>query len=226
MKSGKECIILTANKGVELVVMDRSDYTRKMKELQDDNNTYKPLKMDPTNKQKNKLITILRRIKTEARLEDTIYKRMYLTGASSSILYGFPKIHKKNNPLRPIVSSRGSMTYGVARELARILKPLTGNTIHHVNNSREFKDDIKKIKLEKGECIISYDVSALFTSIPVQSAIQVTKKKLEQDTELHQRTSMSISNILELLEFFLCNTYFLFQGQFYEQTWGQLWDLL
>ena len=29
---------------------------------------------------------------------------------------------------------------------------------------------------------------------------------------------MSINNILELLEFCLCNTYFLFQGQFYEQT--------
>ena len=174
----------------------------------------------PTNKQKNKLTTILRRIKTEARLEDTIYKRMYYTGASSPKLYGLPKIHKKNNPLRPIVSCRGSVTYGVAKELARILKPLTGNTIHHVNNSSEFADDIKKIKLEKGECIISYDVSALLTSIPVQSVRKVTKKKLEQDTKLYQRTSMSIRNILELLEFCLCNSYFLLKGQFYEQTQG------
>ena len=84
----------------------------------------------------------------------------------------------------------------------------------------EFADDIKKVKLDEGECIISYDVSALFTSIPVKSALEVTKKKLEQDTELHQRTSMSIQNILELLEFCLCDTYFLFQGQFYEQTQG------
>ena len=191
-----------------------------MKELLDDNNTYRPLKVDPTNKQKNRLITILRRIKIEAKLEETIYKRMYPTAASSPKLYGLPKIHKKNNPLRPIVSSGGSVTYGVAKELARILKLLTGNTIHHVNNSSEFVDDIKRIKLEKGECIISYDVCALFTSIPVQSAIEVTQTKLEQDTELHQRTPMSISNVLELMEFCLCNTYFLFQGQFYEQIQG------
>ena len=128
---------------------------------------------------------------------------MYLTGASSPKLYGLPKIHKKNIPLRPIASSRGSVTYGVAKELARILKPLTGNTIHPVNNSMEFSDDIKMIKLEEGECIISYDVSALFTSIPVKSALEVTKKKLEQDTELHQRTPMSIQNILDLLGVFL-----------------------
>ena len=112
------------------------------------------------------------------------------------------------------------MTYGVAKQLARIFKPLTGNTIHHVNNSSKFADDIRKLKLEEGECIISYDVSALFTSIPVQSAIQVIKKKLEQDTDLHKRKTTSTSNILELLEFCLCNTFFLFQGQFYEQTKG------
>ena len=67
---------------------------------------------------------------------------------------------------------------------------------------------------------MSYDVAALFTSIPVKPAIEVIKKKLEQDKELHHRTTMSIQNILDLLEFCLCNTYFLFQGQYYEQTQG------
>ena len=67
---------------------------------------------------------------------------------------------------------------------------------------------------------MSYDVAVLFTSIPVKPAMEVIRKKLEQDTELHQRTTMSIQNILDLLEFCLCNTYFLFQGQYYEQTEG------
>ena len=67
---------------------------------------------------------------------------------------------------------------------------------------------------------MSYDVAALFTSIPIKPAIGVVKKKLEQDTELHQRTTMSTQNILDLLEFCLCNTYFLFQGHYYEQTQG------
>ena len=78
--------------------------------------------------------------------------------------------------MRPIVSSRCSVTYKLTNELARILKPLTGNTIHHVNNSSEFADDIKRNKLERGDYIISYDVSILFTYIPVKSAIQIIKK--------------------------------------------------
>ena len=180
LKSDKDCIIQTADKGVALAVMDKSEYIKKMKNLPEDTITYRPLNMDSTNKQKNKLINILRRIKAESGMEDTIYRKMYPTGANSPRLYGLPKIHK-NNLLRPIVSSRGSITYGVAKELARILKPLTGNTIHDVNNSREFADDMKMTRLEEGEFITSYDVSSLFTSIPVISAIDIIRNKLEKD---------------------------------------------
>ena len=102
LKSDREYIILTADKGVVLVVMDKNEYIRKMKELLDDTNTYRPLNTDPTIKQKNKLINILRRVKTEAKLEATTYRRMYPTGACSPKLYGLPKIHKKDTPLGPL----------------------------------------------------------------------------------------------------------------------------
>ena len=67
LKSDRDHIILTADKGVALIVMDKSDYIRKMTELLEDTKTYRPLKMDPTIQQKSKLINILRRIKTEYR---------------------------------------------------------------------------------------------------------------------------------------------------------------
>ena len=50
LKADKERIILTADKGVALVVMDRSDYIKKAKELLQDSNTYKTIPSDPTNK--------------------------------------------------------------------------------------------------------------------------------------------------------------------------------
>ena len=91
---------------------------------------------------------------------------------------------------------------------------------HHVHNSTQFAVEIKKIKLEEGECITSYDVTALFTSIPVPSALDIIRSKLEQDADLSTRTSMTADNILELLGFYLNNTYFVFQEVFYEQTKG------
>ena len=95
-----------------------------------------------------------------------------------------------------------------------------GCSQHHVNNSKQFVDEMKEIKLEEGECITSYDVTALFTSIPVPVALDIIKKKLEQDAELPNRTMMSADTILELLGFCLNNTYFVFQETFYEQTKG------
>ena len=91
---------------------------------------------------------------------------------------------------------------------------------HHVNNSKQFVGEMKEIKLEEGECITSYDVTALFTSIPVPSALDITKKKLEQDAKLPKRTIMPADSILELLGFCLNNTYFVFQETLYEQTRG------
>ena len=160
LKSDKDRIILTADKGIALVILEKKDYIEKAKQLLQDANTYETIQADPTTKLKNRLITKLKKIKLDTGLDDTTYRRMYPTGAVIPKFYGLPKVHKENSPLRPIVSSIGSVSYGVAKEIARIIKPLVGSTEHHVNNSMEFTEEIKKMKLEEGECITSYDVSA------------------------------------------------------------------
>ena len=123
LKADKNCMILPADKGVVLVVIDTVEYIKKAKEVLEDTNTYKAIQADPTSKLKNKLISILRRIKNATGLQDNIYRKMYPTGASPPRFYGLPKIHKNNIPLRPIVSSIGSVAYGLAKVLADIIKP-------------------------------------------------------------------------------------------------------
>ena len=98
LKADKDHMGLTTDKGVALVFMDRRDYIRKAKELCDDTSTYRTIQSDPTNKLKNKLINILKKIKVDTGLQEKIYRRMYPSGASSPKLYGLPKIHKKNVP--------------------------------------------------------------------------------------------------------------------------------
>ena len=104
-------VIITTDKGVALVVMDRSE-----------------IKTDPTNKLKNKLINLLKKIKAEGGITEHLYKKMYPTGAVAPKFYGLPKIHKRDIPLRPIVCSRGSISYDVPKELTRILRLLVCNS--------------------------------------------------------------------------------------------------
>ena len=219
LKKDENRMVLTADKGVSLLVVDKEDYIKKAKHLLHQSN-YKKINSDPTNKHKNKLIGLLKTIKTQGGMNDNLYKRLYPTGANAPKFYGLPKVHKDDTPLRPIVSSVGSVSYETAKELSRILKPLVGKTEHHVKNAKDFIDSIQDIRLKPNECLVSYDVEALFTSVPIQAALNITKKKLEEDKELHLRTSMSVQHISWLLEFCLRTTYFLFQGEFHQQLEG------
>ena len=117
------------------------------------------------------------------------------------------------------MSSRGSITYGVAKELAYIIKPLVGQSPHHLKNMH-FIQQLQNKRLEPGEVITSFDVKAFFTSGHVGPTIPIVKQKLTQDLTLPQRTNMTIQQIVQFLEFCLTNTYFLFQGKYYEQVQG------
>ena len=116
------------------------------------------------------------------------------------------------------MSSCRSVTYGVAKELAKVLKPLVGKSPHHINSTQDFVEQAKHITLAQGECLSSYDVSALFTSVPVDPALNIIKDLLEKDHTLKVRIVMEVSDIILLLEFCLKNTYFSFQDHFYEQV--------
>ena len=202
-----------------MVIMDRQDYINKAKSLLNQN-TYRSIPRDPTNTIKNKLINILKRVKNQTGLDSSTYKSMYPTGCVPPKFYGFPKIHKPDTPLRPIVSSCGSVTYGVAKELAKILKPLDGKSPHHINSTQDFVEQVKHITLVQGEYLSSNDVSALFTSVPVDPTLNIIKDLMEKDNTLKERTVLTVSNIIILLEFCLKNTYFSLQDQFYEQVEG------
>ena len=112
-------MVLTADKGVAMVVMDKEDYIHKSEELLAQP-AYRKLDKGPTNKIKARLITKLRTVKKDTRLDEGMYKIMYPISCVPPKFYGLPKIYKTGTPLRPIVSSGGSIM-GLQKSLARYL---------------------------------------------------------------------------------------------------------
>ena len=80
-----------------MVVMDRKHYIDKATNLLAQP-AYRTINRDPNNKLKAKLINILKRIKRETGLENSIYKYMYPMRCTPPKLYGLPKIYKTNTP--------------------------------------------------------------------------------------------------------------------------------
>ena len=200
--------------------MNTFEYQAKIKGLLDDNNTYVKLKTDPTNKFKAKVVQLIKIWKDKGKITQKTWQQLYPTAAETPKFYGLPKVHKKDYPLRPIVSSVGSITYQSAKMLARILGPLVGKTPYHVKNSLDFVKKVQNLEVPPPWKLISFDVTALFTSIPIPEAVEVVKKCLENDTSWKQRTNLEAQDILQLLELCLNTTYFIYQNEFYQQKQG------
>ena len=214
----KDRIVLTADKGVAMVVLDKDKYIDKVNNLLAQP-AYRTIDRDPTNKLKAQLILKIRGIKRKTNMNEGIYKSMYPTGCTPKF-YGLTKIHKTGTLLRPIVSSSGSVTYGVAKVLTKVLKPLVGKSPHHIQSTRDFVNRVKGVTLLLEECLCSHDVSALFTSVQIDPALNIIKDLLEEDETLWERSVFSAKNIIEPLGFCLHNTYFSFKNKFYEQVEG------
>ena len=108
----------------------------------------------------------------------------------------------------------------MAKALAKMLKTLIGTSPHHILSTKDFVDRVSKITLQQGECICSNDVTALFTCVQVDPALDIIRELPEQDTTLWDRTVLMVQNIIELLGFCLHNTYFSSQNKIYEQVGG------
>jgi hypothetical protein len=148
LRNDESVVILPADKGKSTVVMDRDEYRKKIGELLNDE-SYKPLKKDPTLKLERVITSTLEQAEKDREVHNK--QRLKLTPQHSNPpqLYGLPKLHKVGIPLHPRVSSIGSATYPLAQDLARVLAPLRGKTTSYIKNSSHFVAKIQSLSLSE-----------------------------------------------------------------------------
>ena len=56
--------------------------------------------------------------------------------------------------------------------------------------------------------MVSFYVESLFTNVPIEGAVQAALRKLENDSDLANRTNRTPTQIADLLNFVLRSTYF------------------
>ena len=122
--------------------MDTGEYEQKVITMLLDDKTYEKLNKDPTPKYKRKLVSIIKKLKVEDKITDEQYKYLYSTAENVPRMYCTPKIHKPDNPLRPIVDYTVSIGYNVSRSLADLLAPIVGKTTHNIRNSKHLANEM------------------------------------------------------------------------------------
>ena len=217
LRNDKDIVILPADKGRVTVVMEKKDYTDKMDSLVNDKQTYEPLKRDPTPALQRRLNGKLLDLKKTETIDIQLYYRLRCRVPQSAKLYGLPKLHKPNIPMRPIVSFCGSPTYQLSKHLTNILKPLTDKSRHKLQSTDNFIDAIKTIQIPNDHKLVSFDVKSLFTSIPLQLALDCTKTAINKS---HYQPPLPTDDLMDLLHLCLTSTYFQYNGKHYKQLHG------
>ncbi|XP_049267759.1 uncharacterized protein LOC119378700 [Rhipicephalus sanguineus] len=221
LQNNKSIVILPADKGNATVVMNRDDYVSKMTEHLQDETTYSKIDRDPTRKIESELQKLLTDVfKFVPPEKKHLYNRLLCHTGSAPAIYGLPKVHKPNVPLRPIVDYTRSPLHSLSGYLHDVLRPLVGRTSTYVKDSVDFVDKIRNVTLDSEEIMVSFDVKSMFTRIPVDYAVDCCRSALKNDDSLPARTPLEADDVCRLLDFCLRNTYFSFNGSFYKQVFG------
>ena len=212
-------IILPADKGNTTVVMDKKEYDHKMNSIVTDG-SYTKLKKDPTPACERKLTKLLKKNKDKEQLTDAQYRKLSQHHSKLPHMYGLPKVHKTNVPLRPIVSCRGSACHPLSQFLVKIINPLSGKTPTYVKNSAHFVSLVQAMRPSPNMQMVSFDVVSLFTNVPTTEALSIVRTRLESDDTLPERTTIPTDDIMELLTFCVTTTAFQLGDDYYQQTEG------
>ena len=217
LKDNPDITILKPDKSNKTVVMNTTDYNNKMDDLLNDSTTYKKIRNDPTNIYQTKNNTFIKKIISKKQLSDIEAKNLMIHNAVAPKIYGLPKLHKPNIPLRPIVSSIQSPFYKLSKYLSQCLTKITYKNEYYIKDSFCFKEFITKIKIPKHFKLVSLDVTSLYTNIPIELITIIIKKKWDL---LKNHTTLSQEIFIEAINLTLNNNYFQYKDIFYQQLNG------
>ena len=121
LKEDTSIIVTRPDKGRGIVLLNKVDYFSRMRTILNDSTKFKCLPYYPTISRENKLIKLLNRLFHENYISEQFYKMAKPTVSLPGCLYGLPKVHKEDVPLRPVLSAIATFNYGLGKALSQLL---------------------------------------------------------------------------------------------------------
>ena len=136
------------DKGTGFCIMQRTSYLQKLDKILN-GPQFKAINVgsDFTIKQETKFCKQLSDMMKRGDISKEFYQKVRPVGSQPARLYGLAKVHKKESPLRPILSMPGSQYEKLSKELAEIIKKLPEAGIR--TDRRKVLQTIQTTKLEE-----------------------------------------------------------------------------
>ena len=158
--------------------MNKDDYIQKCEAILNDRSVFSRVNGDIFSviiKLEDKLNRLLKKIKSD--IGDKLYSNLFTSGSQPGVMYCLPKVHKVGNPFRLIISSINTAGYNLAKFLIPMINPLTKNN-YTIENSTKFVNEVSSMSFPTGFTMASFDVTSLFTNVPLKETTQIIINKL------------------------------------------------
>ena len=109
-------------------------------------------------------------------------------------MYGLPKTHKEGTPLCPILSMTGSSNHELGKWLVGLLQPVLERFLSHcISYSFTFAKTMQNLDLDPNVFMCSFDMSSLFTNVPLDKTTKICSNALYDDSNLQPLIPKDVS---------------------------------
>ena len=216
-----ELLAVPFDKGIGICLMKINTYNNKMRDIIE-LPQFKKFTVrrkngkNPIMKEEERIVTALKTLKNNNKISEALLEKLKPIGSQPPRLYGLAKIHKPDVPLRPVLSMPGSAYYKIANQVAEWLSVVEECKINY--STKSIVDSLRDINLERDHVLVSFDVSSLYTNVPVYEAMEECTNLLYSGS--YKKPPVDKETFKELLEMCSCNVIMLTNDGYFQQTEG------
>ena len=221
----KNIVVLKADKGNTVVIMDKEKYIQGVKNVIAESSKFIPLNIPPEDyinyivNIEKKFRKLFNNLYDNNKISKDEFLKIFPVGSRPGILYGNPHVHKPvfdNMPkFKPILSAINTPRYNLAKFLIPILEPFTHNEFT-VKDTFSFAKEITKYDSSLFMAILDFE--SLFTNIPLKETINICVSELQNKNLYNGK--LNKFDLVKLLETATCESSFIFDFPLYKQIDG------
>jgi hypothetical protein len=170
---------------------------------------------DPTEKYQKKIREQIN--KSDTILPKTEKWKFTILNPEAPTLKALIKLHKENNPIRPIISWCNSLAYKISKHITQMLQQVLNlpNTFN-IKNSIKLTQEIDNLNTNYNTRFCSFYITNMYSNIPNQDTINIIKDILQNE----QYPNLYIQTMVRILTTILDQDFLKFNNKIYQQKEG------
>ena len=143
LSNNRNIIIKPADKGEATVILNTTDYLQEAKRQLDNDTYYKRIEEDCTSGHEQTINHCIDDLVKNGEIQHDVAKLLKPAQSRTPIFYMLPKIHKINNPGRPVISFVNSHTEKISAYVDKFLRPIAELLPSYIRDTTDFIQRIK-----------------------------------------------------------------------------------